>query len=204
VTKPQFSRRVRRAGYLLSAGLIVICLSTALLGDAARDWLRYERSGLLAGEWWRVMTGHLVHLGLAHTLLNLAGMGLLIWLFRVEIRPWEWFVAGLVSAACIALGLFAWAPETAWYVGLSGVLHGWFVVGAARTCESQPRFGAAMLLGLALKLTWEQLQGTMPFTLALDVGPVVVDAHLYGALGGALFYVTLRARVLVGRSGAPL
>lgn len=204
MTKPQYSRRYGRSVNLLPVGLTVICVITAAFGDAARFWLRYERAGLLDGEWWRIVTGHLVHLGPTHTLLNLAGFGLLLWLFIAEIRPWEWVAAGLVSAASIALGLFFWGPETDWYVGLSGVLHGWFAIGAARTCAKQARFGLAMLLGLAAKLIWEQLRGTMPFTLALDIGPVVVDAHLYGALGGALFYVISRLGMLVGRSGSPL
>ena len=188
----------------MPSGLGLICLLTAAFGEAARNSLRYERIALADGEWWRVLTGHLVHLGPAHTLLNLAGFAALVWLFLDEIRPREWLLSGAVAGVGIALGLYLRAPETQWYVGLSGVLHGWFALGAARTCTSRPQFGFVMLLGLCLKLLWEQLSGTLPFTQALEIGPVIVDAHLYGALAGALFYVISMLRALVGRSGTPL
>src|SRR4030095_320208 len=48
--------------------------------------------------------------------------------------------------------------------------------------ESRP-LSLALTLVLIGKLTWEQLHGALP--LSGDM-PVVVDAHLYGALGGAL------------------
>jgi len=204
VTKPQFSGGFGSPGRLAIVVLIGLCLLTAVLGDAARSGLRYERLGLIEGEWWRVVTGHLVHLGPTHTILNLVGLGLLGWLFGPVLRPWEWFTAGLTAALAIALGLFIGSPQIAWYVGLSGVLHGWFAAGAARVSEQEPRPGAVMLLGLAAKLGWEQFRGAMPTTLALEVGPVVVDAHLYGALGGILCYVIWRVRVLVAGSGTPV
>jgi rhomboid family GlyGly-CTERM serine protease len=186
------------------AGVAAICLLTAAFGDAARSALRYERLGLSDGQWWRLLTGHLVHLGPTHTLLNVAGLAALVWLFVEEIRPLEWLLSGALAGAGIALGLWLWAPETEWYVGLSGVLHGWFALGAARTCKTQRRFGLVMLSALAGKLLWEQLAGTMPFTQALAVGPVIVDAHLYGALGGVACYVISNLRTLVGGSAAPL
>ena len=43
-----------------------------------------------------------------------------------------------------------------------------------------------MLVIFAAKLGWEQLAGPLPFTGETAGGPVIVDAHLYGAVGGAL------------------
>ena len=42
---------------LLAAVLVLL----GLTGDAGRELLRYERSAVLHGEYWRLMTGHLVH-----------------------------------------------------------------------------------------------------------------------------------------------
>ena len=64
--------------------------------------LRYERAAIAAGELWRGISAHLVHLGFTHTLLNLAGFVLVIWLFRTDIRRWEWLTVGLVAAVTIA------------------------------------------------------------------------------------------------------
>lgn len=186
------------------SALAAVCLLTAAFGDSARAVLRYERGELLEGEWWRALSGHLVHLGVVHTVLNLAGFALLVWLFRAEVRRWAWLTVGLTAAVAISLGLALLNPQTHWYVGLSGVLHGWFAFGAARTLHNDARFGLLLLAALLAKLGWEQLSGAMPFTTALDIGPVVVAGHLYGALGGGLCYVIWRARMLVAASLRPL
>jgi len=48
-----------------------------------------------------------------------------------------------------------------------------------------------LLVALVLKLAWEQLHGA---SLLVASFPVVVDAHLYGAIGGLLAWRLLRAR----------
>ena len=75
-------------------------------------------------------------------------------------------------------------PQLEWYVGLSGVLHGALAAGAIGWWrhESKP-LALALTAVLVGKLAWEQWQGALP--LSGDM-PVVVDAHLYGAIGGAL------------------
>ena len=200
MTKQQFSSNPSVLRVSLQAAFAVVCLAAALAGDAARLGLRYERAAIEAGEWWRFLTAHIVHLGIAHTVLNLLGFGLVTALFSGDLNGKDWLGAGLVSAVAIGLGLYFIDPQTTWYVGLSGVLHGWFAIGAARVAEQQRAFGLTLLALLTCKLGFEQFLGTMPVTAALDVGPVVVEAHLYGALGALLFYVTSRAFMLAARS----
>ena len=43
-----------------------------------------------------------------------------------------------------------------------------------------------LLVGIAVKLTWEQIAGEMPFSGDIVGGPVVVDAHLWGSVGGLI------------------
>ena len=70
------------------------------------------------------------------------------------------------------------------------MLHGWFAAGAlAMTRDSAPRerrFGAILLALIVLKLVYEQWLGPLPMTAESAGGPVVVDAHLFGALGGVV------------------
>jgi membrane associated rhomboid family serine protease len=47
---------------------------------------------------------------------------------------------------------------------------------------------------LAGKLAWEQTQGALPFGALHGPMTVVVDAHLYGALGGVLAALWLRPK----------
>jgi rhomboid family GlyGly-CTERM serine protease len=175
-----------------------------LLGDSARQRLRFDRSALEAGQWWRVFTAHVVHLGATHTLMNLAGFGLVVVLFRHDLRIREWIGGGLAAAAAIGIGLYTLSPETVWYVGLSGVLHGWFALGALRVTETQRGFGLLLVGAIIVKLAYEQARGANPATLALHIGPVVVDAHLYGAIGAAAFYIGWRAGSLAAGASRSL
>jgi membrane associated rhomboid family serine protease len=71
-----------------------------------------------------------------------------------------------------------------WYLGLSGVLHGALAAGAIAWWRHETKALALTLtLILVAKLGWEQWHGALP--LSGDM-LVVVDAHLYGAIGGAI------------------
>lgn len=177
------------------AGTLAACLATlaalSLAGDAASAVLRYERTALAAGEWWRLLGAHLVHFDGAHLLMNLAGFVLLWWLFVRDARWRDWALTGLASALTIDAGLWFLAPELDWYVGLSGVLHGWWAAAALAARARWPLEGWVALALLVAKLALEQAGGGLSsgFGAAL---PVVVDAHLYGALGGLAAAIALR------------
>jgi len=152
----------------------------------SREALRFDREAIAAGEAWRLVTGHLVHLGTRHMLLNSAGLLLVGLLVGREYRLRDWAAVSLASIASIDAGLWWLTPSLDWYVGLSGVLHGWFAAGIVGALLKR-RPDAWLLLGLLLgKLILEQLQGALPGSAAAAGGPVVVDAHLYGAVGGAV------------------
>ncbi|GBE11486.1 rhomboid family protein [bacterium BMS3Bbin12] len=149
--------------------------------------LRYDRAAVAGGEVWRLITGNLVHLNWPHLLLNLAGL-VLIWVLLA--REWSfrfWCAAFLICALAVGGGLFAFDPALQWYVGLSGVLHGLFVI--ALLTEPHLRWfeRVGLLAALAAKIAWEQFHGPTPGVTELIHGAVVVQAHLYGALGGAVF-----------------
>jgi len=150
--------------------------------------LRYDRVALANGEVWRVLTGHLVHLGWMHLALNVAGLALVCALVGPRLTLAGWTLAFLLSALAVSGGLWLCLPGLNGYVGLSGVLHGLLVAGAAISLRDgrERGFGLALLGAVAAKLAWEQFVGPTPGTAALAGGPVVVDAHLFGAAGGLL------------------
>lgn len=185
MTKDVVAAWYRQPVTLAGGLLVIVCALLELGGDETREALRYLRSGIFAGEWWRLVTGHLVHLGPAHMLLNSAALAMLTWLFANDLRAWQWLVILLCSVAAIDIGFLLWEPQLEWYVGLSGVLHGLFAAAALARCWRRERDGYWLLAGLILKLLWEQTFGPTPFTAESSGGPVVVNAHLYGALGGA-------------------
>lgn len=165
--------------------LAVAVIGMAASGEAGREALRYQRDAILVRhEYWRLLSGHLVHGSWQHTWLNLAGLGLIASLFRDTYTLGQWLVVALASAACIDLGLLFLMPDLYWYVGLSGVLHGALAAGALAWWRKEETWLAALLTAILIcKLGWEQWQGALPLSGELNV---IVNAHLYGAVGGLL------------------
>ena len=184
--KSGFMSSFSQAGHwFLPASLVTICSLLGALGEAGRDWLRYDRLAISDGELWRLMSGHLVHLGWSHLILNMAGL-LLVWLLVGRyFRLAEWLLVLLLAAAVASAGFWFVDRNMLWYVGLSGVLHGLVVAGALRGLRELPWESAIILLGVIAKLAWEQVSGPLPGSESASGGSVVVSAHLYGALGGA-------------------
>jgi rhomboid family GlyGly-CTERM serine protease len=172
--------------------IVLVCAALSLGGDAWLAWGRYDRSAVQQGELWRLLTGHFVHLGWSHTLLNVVALGLLASLLEDVLRPLEWVIAFVVSIAVIDIGLYFFSRSVQWYVGLSGVLHGLATLGALRACQRRMLLGYLLAIGIVAKVAWEQLYGASPFSAAAAGGPVVSDAHLYGAIGGLLGAALLR------------
>jgi rhomboid family GlyGly-CTERM serine protease len=172
-------------------GALLLLLSSELGGDAARLALRYQRSAIAAGEWWRLLTGHFVHLGLEHAVLNGLGLALMWALFARDYSPRAWLVILAGTLAGVDLGLWLRDSTVEWYVGSSGVLHGVLAAGALAHLRRRELDGWIIAVFLVLKLTYEQLVGALPLTQG---GAVVVDAHLFGALGGLAAAAPLKVR----------
>jgi rhomboid family GlyGly-CTERM serine protease len=184
-------RRLRNWSTVLA--ILVACLALAVGGDELRELGRYQRDALDAGEYWRLVSGHLVHLGLGHLWPNVAALLILAALFDDVFHNADWLRVSLASAAAIDIGLYLFSADVLWYVGLSGVLHGVVAAGTFALLLQRQAIGVVLALGLVAKLAFEQLAGPVPFTAASVGGPVVVAAHLYGAGGGLLAEVLTHA-----------
>ncbi len=58
----------------------------------------------------------------------------------------------LLLGSAVGLGIWWWCPQTQWYMGLSGALHGLFVWGALQDIRYRRHSGWLMLAGVAIKL----------------------------------------------------
>lgn len=170
---------------LLIATLVLLSLSCEREGgEHIRLLLRYEREAVLQGEYWRLLTGHLVHGSWLHLWLNCAGIGLIVALFPHHYSVRQWLLIALLSLAAIDIGFVFWEPQLSWYVGLSGGLHGALAAGGIAWWRYESkRLATALSVIFVGKLIWEQWQGALPLSGGMAV---VVDAHLYGALGGVI------------------
>ena len=182
-----------------------LMLGTAILllfaGEAGREALRFDRSGIDGGGYWRLLTGHFVHLGWSHFALNAAGLGLVWFLVGEAYRGKHWLLIMIASVAFIDAGLWFFHPELQWYVGLSGLLHGILAAGLIATWRPPRAEMIALAALLIAKLVWEQTVGPMPGSEGSSGGTVIVDAHLYGTVGGVLMAILILIRV---RRAAPI
>jgi rhomboid family GlyGly-CTERM serine protease len=204
VTQPVNGVR-RRAQRLLkslncdgSRGLTLLATCALLLlpvlaGDAGREALRYDRTALAAGQWWRLLSAHIVHLDFSHAALNSLGLVLMWALFARDYRPRQWLAIIASSVVAIDAGLWLRDSTVAWYVGSSGALHGLMAAGTLAHLRRRDLDGWILAAFIVVKIAYEQSAGALPFSDS-HRGGVVVDAHLFGALGGAGIAAFLKPR----------
>ena len=154
--------------------------------------LRYGRAEILdSGQWWRVLTGNLVHLGYPHLLLNLAGLILITLLLAHALTARQWAFTGLCSMLGVGLGLLIFDPQLSWYVGLSGALYGLLLGGAIAEFRNHKPIACLIAAYTIGKIIWEQLYGAVESSEAITGGNVIVNAHLYGMVAGGLAVLAL-------------
>jgi len=148
------------------------------------DW----QPALAATQPWRALTAAFIHWTPIHLAANLSGCAVIALLgWRAQLGRRE-AIAGLIALPLTQLALLL-RPELLHYAGLSGALHALVAI-AALTLLTRPSrerwIGAAILIGLAIKLAMEQPLGpVLRATPGFDF-PVAPFAHLTGALAGAL------------------
>ncbi len=178
-----------KSAIIISVLILAISASLQLLPQDAQLLMRLDRTELANLELWRLLSGHLVHLSWNHLLLNAAGLVLLALLFDSSWHSRDIVLGGVFSALAISLGIYFLFPDIMWYVGLSGVIHAWFVIASIRVYTTQPRFASLLLLALIAKLVFENV--TTGNTDADWLGGNVIEQqHLLGASSG-LFYALL-------------
>lgn len=164
--------------FTLLATLLVVA---SLLPGAVLEWSRAE---IADGEYWRLISGHWVHLGTTHLLLNLAGL-LVTSLLFIRHPPLAWWLSYLFLAPLfISAGLLISAPEVGWYRGFSGCLHGLIVFTALFNLRSDTRWSFIILGLIALKLVFENVLYPAAGHNPLIGGTVVTQSHWLGALAG--------------------
>ena len=181
--------------WLVPALILGVSVVIAAMGENAAEWLRYDRVWIGQGEFWRLASGHFTHLSWSHLALNGAGL-LLVWFLvgsNWSLSAWISIIA--ITVAVMDIAFWNLNPELYWYVGISGLLHGLLAAGIVARYPDFDAETIVLLLLMLAKICWEQFAGPVPGSEITSGGPVVVDAHLYGAAGGAIAAVMARIRV---------
>ena len=162
--------------------------------DVVQNW-GFNSGAVLDGEFWRFLTSHFAHASWEHLGMNALGLVLLQQLFGRELKGvvvlWAYGVIAFGIGLCI-LGFGGRGT----YIGLSGMLHGLFALGACLALKRDVLVAAGVLIVIVGKVFWEQVDGASSFVEQLIGSPVAIDAHLYGLGAGVLFGVALTATAL--------
>lgn len=170
-----------------SIGFTVIIAATmiaTLINSASLDLLRYDLPAIREGQLWRLLTGHLVHSGYQHTLLNLGGLWLIAYLFEANARPAVWASVSVIIAVLSSLGFIYFKPDMLWYVGFSGVLHGLFFLAAISEWPRDRLVAGLLAVFLLGKLLYSQIFGPSVSTEAMIGVPIAEISHIIGSALG--------------------
>ncbi len=169
-------------------GLFLVgCIVLYYFEPQSSQLLRFDRFAIEQGQWWRLFTSHWVHLGFHHALMNITGLLLLIATFLKEQNPWPDLLTVTALAWLIGLLIYWYSPQIAYYVGFSGILHGYLAYYVILAARQMRILSLCVWGGLAAKILYEQSAWfNDDKTAALIGGAVAVDAHLYGFIFGTV------------------
>lgn len=187
----RINSRDKRTLLALFIFLLAATFLLQTLPETGKLLVRYDREAIHSGEWWRLFSGHFLHLGWIHLALNLAGLIMILLLFWRYWTTKKFTLVFLISLLAVSIGLWWFATDVRWYVGLSGVLHGLLIAGAVFSYREERWFSLSMIAITIGKLAWEQITRSSAGTAELIGGNVLFDAHLYGFTGGLLSAMVL-------------
>jgi rhomboid family GlyGly-CTERM serine protease len=185
-TRPADSPRTSRAP-VVAAVLIGPLVVLLLLGDDLNPLLQYERGQILAGEWWRLITGHFVHLDTPHLAINV--FVILAWLYlfdqRDDLGTVVWIFLGY--ALWTSLGMLLLSPDLEWMLGASAITYALISGSAFRASLEGPRpLGLMLLAALGIKILAEQYWGIGSLFSQFADYPIASESHVYGIVVGIM------------------
>tara|TARA_R110000744_G_scaffold218481_1_gene337255 strand:- start:5010 stop:5609 length:600 start_codon:yes stop_codon:yes gene_type:complete len=168
--------------------VFILAITAAIFDAQISELLIYNRSLIMTGEYWRLISGHFFHSNGNHFMLNSAAVALLWALHGQYYNYKNYLMVFMASAIVCSLGIYWFSVNIELYVGLSGVLHGFFVWGALMDIKHNEKTGYLLLIGVIAKIIHEQIYGASADVELLIGASVATDAHFYGAVGGLLAF----------------
>lgn len=169
---------------VLTLLLVVGSLLVFLLPTAA-SYLIYNREQILAGEWWRLVTGAGVHFSWSHLIYNAVILLVAGWLLERENGP-RFFLLVLITSVISGLYFLFFLPEMKNYAGLSAIVSAVVVFLCLMNIKKIPetRWPWIMILILfAAKIAYESVMQQAFFVSYASVTiRVVPSAHIIGAM----------------------
>jgi rhomboid family GlyGly-CTERM serine protease len=181
------SRRLPVVTLLMLVGALLV---TALPG--ASSTLIYDRDAILAGEIWRLFTGHWVHFSQTHLVYDLLALGIAGAIIEAKRLPhYGWLC--LLTPWLLGASALLFEPGMKQGGGLSGLAVTAITYLALWGLGETPPWRwvcLASLIGVAAKTLFELKTGRMVLA-TVDHDSVVVSStsHLTGMVAALLFFI---------------
>lgn len=192
--------------WMFPGALMLLIGLLGIGGEPVIEALRYDRAAIAAGEWYRLLTGNFVHLpgntvqwngwsfhGPWHLFLNELGLLVLVLLCPERLTLLVWLRRTVFLCLGMSLGLYFFAPDMIWYVGLSGAMHGFFVLGLVPQAVKKDIVALGCVVYLLGKLGYELYAGAPVSDEAAIGGKVALDSHLWGSVSGLVYGVVFQS-----------
>lgn len=186
IPEPEVSLTNGRAKYGILALVAIACVLSQLSSNLADNWLVYDRQAVNAGQWWRLVSANFVHTNFFHLWLNLGALAALLVFFPSRASFTLSLSQILVCGLAVTVGIMFFSPGLERYAGLSGVLHGYFMIMAGHEWKSSPLTGGLMMVALIVKLGAENLVGPSQQLEEWINADIASEAHIFGTVGGLL------------------
>jgi len=161
-----------------------LCSVMLSLATDALMMFCFDRVAIDQGEWWRLITGHLVHSSLDHLWWD--ALAFFCVGYYLEVKSLKLLLIALLTGFVMVNGLLLspWSPLL-YYCGLSGLLFAPLTLALWMHWQSNKGlFGVIPLLVCLGKVIWEcGLQSTL---LVVSGWPAYPQSHLAGIVGGLL------------------
>lgn len=176
--------------------LAIACIALTLIPETVQQVLAYDRNAILAGEVWRLWTGHLVHFSHTHALVDGIVLYVMASLAEREFGSRSLACALALAALVISLVLLAFVPSLQEYRGASGIAVLVAVMAVTTVWHDERNHAFVMLIAAAYALkTLVDALSLAPSSTVLPLGVNVAwQAHVCGAIAGVLAVLFLGRR----------
>ena len=173
-----------------SMGLVSILTHLYVFNISYDHYFQFDRSMITTGEYWRLFTCHFLHLSSYHLIMNLLGLGMVIYILNLHESWLVHFIFILFNTLFVSFFLLFFAPDLQWYVGLSGILHGLFIFALYSSPHYSYWIKAVIYTSIVAKILWEYSPYYDDMSSFDNIGGrVEYRAHFYGVLAGVTFII---------------
>lgn len=197
---PEASKGFRYDLAILALFTLVLFI-LAIFHEQVNPLLSFDRDAILAGEWWRILSCNIVHLGVNHSLLNLSVFVLSSVIFAKQLSLRLWYSITCICSVSVGLGIYYFDKGISNYVGLSGALYGLIAFAALSQVKESPVVSLILAAYVYYKVISQQLASFDDNHMREFIGGAVVESsHLFGLIAGTvcisvIFLWNLRAKI---------